>query len=126
VAKTLPNLLKFLLYHVNQSIQIDTAVSSCSEQCIKTNKNLVLSKIAKLETNISQLERRARTLWGQTMLNQAHQQYIKVALETIKRAQNIRNFKLRKAQMLNHFLKHDLKRLDKGVFLELIARFSWL
>ena len=114
--------MKFLLYHANISLQIDAAVNTCSEQCVKKNIELVLKKISELEESVRQLDRRARTLWSQKIASEQERKYIKVAYGAMRKSLDNKNFKLRKAQMLNHFLQNELKKLDKNVFLEFMAR----
>lgn len=89
---------------------------------MKKNIDRVLLEISKLEARISQLERRAMTLLSQRAESIHYQNYTKTALAALKKAQDIKTFKLRKAQMLNYFLQKDFKRLDKNMMLEIIAK----
>lgn len=86
----------------------------------------MLKRISELEVSIGQLERRATTLWSQTFETVWERQHQKVAFQAMRRANDIKNFKLRKAQMLNHFLQNEVKRLDKHVFLAYMERFNSL
>ncbi|KAL4240189.1 Thioredoxin domain-containing protein 11 [Mactra antiquata] len=122
VPKTVPNLVKFLLFHSNHSLQVDTAMHACTPKCVKKNIDRALSEISKLEASINRLERRATTLLTRPLDSANYNKYVKAALVSLKRAQDVKTFKLRKAQLLNYFLQKDFKRFDKQMMLEIIAK----
>lgn len=120
IAKTAPNLIKFILHYANFSLQVDAAVNLCSSQCIKTNRARILSRIQNLTKVVSSLERRAKALATQTPLNGDHKNYLNMSRKALQQALNVKNFKLRKAEMLNHYMQRNWKQLNKKMLLDLI------
>jgi len=122
IAKTTPNLIKFVLNYANLSVQVDSAINLCSSQCVQTNRDRVLKRIQELEKSVAVLERSAITIATQTPINESHRNHLDMSRKTIRTTVNRKNVKLRKAQMLNHFLQKNWRKMDKKMMLDFIAQ----
>lgn len=121
IAKTKPNLIKFVLHYSNFSLQVDEAVKLCSSQCVKTNSARILQRIQDLEKSISALERSSVTIATQKPANDNHRNYLEISRSALRVAIHRKNLKLRKAQILNHYLQKNWTKLDKKIMFDLIA-----
>ena len=119
VEKSVANLVKFILHHTNESIQLDVAMSVCSTACMQRNIGRILEKVALLERKIRQLERRAKMLWSHVMTGS--RKYIQMASETVKNALSLRTNQLRKVQLMNHVLQKNNKNLDTKILQDLLS-----
>ena len=119
VEKTLANLIQFVLYHANQSIQLDVTMSVCSPECMQQNIARTLARRAQLERRVRQLERRAKML--QSHGTTGSLKYIQMASETVLQAFKLRTNQLRKVNILNHFLQKNNQHLEKEVLQDLVS-----
>ncbi|WAQ95886.1 TXD11-like protein [Mya arenaria] len=111
--KTVPNLVKFILNYANFSLQVDTAVSACTEHCVARNREKILTRMEKLRLVIGQLTRRGNAVSSLTPESEIQRKHLESARSAIIRARNVKQFKLRKAQILNSYLQNNWKHLDK-------------
>ena len=120
VEKSLANLIQFVLYHANQSTQLDVTMSVCSPECVQQNIARTLARRDQLERRVRQLERRAR------MLQQSHDKtgslkYFQMASQTVSQAFDLRFNQLRKVKLLNHVLQKNSKHIEKGILEDLVS-----
>ncbi|KAH3861933.1 thioredoxin domain-containing protein 11-like [Dreissena polymorpha] len=116
--KSIPNLLKFILHYANFSLQFDTAVGMCTEQCIQTNRKKVLLRIGELERSIQRLQRRGMALAQVLPSNQQQQAYLNYARSVVIQSRDSKRLKLRKSQLLNGYLQKNWKHIDKKMMLK--------
>ena len=113
IPKSLPNLIRFILYHSTHQLQLDSAVSMCSQDCIERNKKLVVQEIDRIKKLLKQLWRRLTTLTQH--INPEHDYYW-IARANVRQVYELRSVKLRKAQQLYYYLENDIKQLSKLKF----------
>ena len=119
VEKSLANLIQFVLYHANQSTQLDVTMSVCSPKCMQQNIAKTLERRAQLERRVRQLERRAKML--QSHVTTGSLKYIQMASETVSHAFKLRTNQLRKVNLLNHFLQKNNQHLEKELLQDLLS-----
>lgn len=93
----------------------------CSSQCVRKNRDRVLGRIHELEKTIAQLERRGVTLATQNPVSDVQKTSLEISRKALEQAQKLRNYKLRKAQMLSQFLQKNLKQINKKTVLDFLS-----
>lgn len=93
----------------------------CSSQCVRKNRDRVLARIHELEKTVAQLERRGVTLATQNPVGDAQKNSLEISRKALEKAQKLRNFKLRKTQMMSQFLQKNLKQINKKTMLDFLS-----